>query len=118
MGCRWLRQGLAKKQGGLPEDYEIDVLDPFREAVAQQVARSLQFFFSSSDVNSVDAVILGGGVAATGGLAALVRERLDTEVFTADPFAGMSDGSRGELSGAQCRCHSDDDCCGLGPEEL
>ncbi len=82
--------GLAKKQGGLPEDYEIDVLDPFREAVAQQVARSLQFFFSSSDVDSVDAVILGGGVAATDGLAALVRERLDTEVFTADPFAGMS----------------------------
>lgn len=82
--------GLAKKQGGLPEDYETDVLEPFRDAVAQQVARSLQFFFSSSDYNSVDAVILGGGVAAMEGLPELVRSRLNTEVLTADPFAGMT----------------------------
>ena len=31
--------GLAKKQGGLPDDYEVDVLEPFREAVVQQVGR-------------------------------------------------------------------------------
>lgn len=36
--------GLAKKQGGLPDDYEPEVLIPFKEAVVQQVARSLQFF--------------------------------------------------------------------------
>ena len=41
--------GRAKKQGGLPEDYESEVLEPFREAVVQQVSRSLQFFFSSSE---------------------------------------------------------------------
>lgn len=85
--------GLAKKQGGLPEDYHSDVLEPFRDAVAQQVARSLQFFFSSGDFNSVDAVILGGGVAAMEGLADLVQQRLSTQVFTADPFAGMTTAS-------------------------
>ena len=85
--------GLAKKQGGLPEDYQTDVLEPFRDAVAQQVARSLQFFFSSSDFNRVDAVILGGGVAAMEGLPDLVQQRLNTEVFTADPFAGMTTAS-------------------------
>lgn len=41
--------GLAKKQGGLPDDYESEVLMPFREAVVQQVARALQFFFGASN---------------------------------------------------------------------
>lgn len=38
--------GLAKKQGGLPDDYEAEVLNPFREAVVQQVARAMQFFLA------------------------------------------------------------------------
>src|SRR5690554_5066441 len=38
--------GRAKKQGGLPDDYETEVLQPFKEAVVQQVSRSLQFFFA------------------------------------------------------------------------
>lgn len=82
--------GLAKKQGGLPDDYETDVLEPFREAVVQQVARSLQFFFSSSDFNGVDHIFLAGGVAAMDSLADLVSQRLSTPVAVANPFADMS----------------------------
>ena len=58
--------------------------------VAQQVARSLQFFFSSSDFNGVDSVILAGGVAAIEGLEDFVRKRLNTKVVVADPLAGMT----------------------------
>jgi len=82
--------GLAKKQGGLPDDYEQDVLEPFREAVVQQVARSLQFFFSSSDFNSVDCIVLAGGVSAMDGLEPLVAERLGSKTIVANPFADMS----------------------------
>jgi type IV pilus assembly protein PilM len=82
--------GLAKKQGGLPDDYEVDVLEPFREAVVQQVGRSLQFFFSSSDFNSVDCVILAGGVSAMDGLEPLVAGRLGCRTIVANPFADMS----------------------------
>lgn len=39
---------LAKKQGGLPDDYASEVLQPFQEAVVQQVSRSLQFFQASA----------------------------------------------------------------------
>ena len=60
--------GLAKKQGGLPDGYEEEVLTPFKEAVVQQSGRSLQFFYSSSSFNSVDYIFLAGGVAATDGL--------------------------------------------------
>ena len=82
--------GLAKKQGGLPDDYEPEVLEPFKDAVVQQVARSLQFFFSSSQYNDVDQIILAGGVASMEGLEELVQEKLGTPTAVANPFAHMS----------------------------
>ena len=86
--------GLAKKQGGLPDDYEPEVLEPFKEAVVQQVARSLQFFFSSSAYNDVDHIILAGGVSSMEGLQELVQEKLGTPSSVANPFAQMSISSR------------------------
>lgn len=82
--------GLAKKQGGLPDDYETDVLQQFKESVVQQVTRSLQFFFSSSQYNDVDHIVLAGGVAAMDGLADLIEEKLGTQTSIANPFASMS----------------------------
>jgi type IV pilus assembly protein PilM len=86
--------GLAKKQGGLPDDYEPEVLEPFKDAVVQQVARSLQFFFSSSQYNDVDHIILAGGVSSMEGLAELVQEKLGTPSTVANPFAEMAISSR------------------------
>ena len=86
--------GLAKKQGGLPDDYEPEVLEPFKDAVVQQVARSLQFFFSSSQYNDVDSIILAGGVGSMEGLPELVQEKLGTPTSVANPFANMSISSR------------------------
>jgi type IV pilus assembly protein PilM len=70
--------GLAKKQGGLPDDYEPELLNPFRDAVVQQVTRSLQLFFSSSQYSDVDYIIMAGGVSYMEGLSDLVQEQLDT----------------------------------------
>jgi type IV pilus assembly protein PilM len=86
--------GLAKKQGGLPDDYEEEVLEPFKEAVVQQVSRSLQFFFSSSNYNEVDYIVLAGGVASMEGLSELVQEKLGTPATVANPFASMSVSSK------------------------
>jgi type IV pilus assembly protein PilM len=82
--------GLAKKQGGLPDDYESEVLEPFKDAVVQQVTRSLQFFFSSSQYNDVDHIVLAGGVASMAGLPELIEEKLGTQTSVANPFANMS----------------------------
>lgn len=81
--------GFAKKAGGLPDDYASEVLAPFQEAVIQQVSRSLQFFFSSSQYDEVDRVALAGGVAAMEGLAGLVQEKLNKPVSVANPFLNM-----------------------------
>lgn len=86
--------GLAKKQGGLPDDYEMEVLAPFKDAVVQQVTRSLQFFFSASQYNDVDYIILAGGVASLEGLVGLIEEKLGTQTVVANPFARMSVSSR------------------------
>ncbi len=86
--------GLAKKQGGLPDDYESEVLAPFKEAVVQQVSRSLQFFFSSSHYNSVDHIVLAGGTAAMDGLDAVIAEKLNTPTTVANPFYDMSISSK------------------------
>lgn len=86
--------GLAKKQGGLPDDYDVEVLDPFREAVVQQVARALQFFFGASQYNAVDYVVLAGGTASIHRLAEMVEEKTATTTLVANPFADMAVGSR------------------------
>ena len=82
--------GLAKKQGGLPDDYETEVLQPFKEAVVQQVSRSLQFFYSSSAYDDVDHIILAGGTASIEGLADMVAAKLGTPTSMANPFVNMS----------------------------
>jgi type IV pilus assembly protein PilM len=82
--------GLAKKQGGLSDDYDSEVLAPFREAVIQQVSRSLQFFYSASQYSNVDIILLAGGVAAMQGLAEMVEERVEVSTVIANPFAAMA----------------------------
>ncbi len=85
--------GQAKRQGGLPEDYETEILEPFREALVQQIQRSLQFFFSSSQYNYVDQLVLAGGVAAMTGLRREVEDKLGLPTTVANPFANMAIGS-------------------------
>lgn len=84
----------AMKRGGLPEEYELEILGPFKETVVQQVSQTLQFFFSSSHYNDVDHILLAGGVAAIEGLSDLVQESLSTPVTVANPFDGLQISSR------------------------
>jgi type IV pilus assembly protein PilM len=89
-GLSFEEAGVAKKQGGLPDDYESEVLQPFREAVVQQVMRSLQFFYSSSQFHEVDYIVLAGGTASVDGLARLVQEKMGIKALVANPFSNMS----------------------------
>ena len=68
-GLSYEEAGLAKRQGGLPESYEIEVLEPFKEAMVQQISRLLQFFFAGSEFSRVDQVVLAGGCASIPGVA-------------------------------------------------
>lgn len=80
----------AKQDGTLPDDYELEVLEPFRRSILQQVSRSLQFFYSSSQFNDVDYVVLAGGVASVPHLAEIVQDELGVPTIVANPFSNMT----------------------------
>lgn len=93
-GLSYEEAGLAKRQGGLPDNYEPEVLQPFRESMAQEINRALQFFYSSSQVGAVDHVVVAGGCASIPGIDKLIHEKIDTPVTVANPFLNMSVASR------------------------
>ncbi len=93
-GLSYEEAGLAKKQGGLPDNYQTDVLRPFMEAMCQEIMRALQFFYSSTPYNSVDQLLLAGGCAQIAGIDELVAARIGVPSMVANPFASMSLASR------------------------
>ncbi len=93
-GLSYEEAGLAKKQGGLPDNYQTDVLRPFMEAMCQEIMRALQFFYSSTPFNNVDQILLAGGCAQIPGIDELVAARIGVPTIVANPFASMALSSR------------------------
>lgn len=81
---------LAKKQGKLPEDYEMDVLAPFMETVGIQMKRAIQFFYSTSTQTKIDQILLAGGSSQLPGLCDMVSSLLEVPVMIANPIGKMS----------------------------
>ncbi len=79
-----------KRSGTPPDNYEAEILHPFIENMAQEVARAMQFFFTSTPFNEVNHIILAGGSALVPGVAEIVGQRTNVNTLLADPFAGMA----------------------------
>lgn len=84
----------AKRAGGLPENYESEVLNPFVDTLGLEVARSLQFFFASTQFNQVHHIVLAGGCASIAGIDEVVAKRTQVNTFVANPFTGMQVSSK------------------------
>jgi type IV pilus assembly protein PilM len=82
-----------KRNGDLPEDYESGVLRPFVDSMAQEIARALQFFFTSTPHNRVDTVMVAGGSASLTGLPEAIAAQTSFPCVLADPFQGMHIGA-------------------------
>ncbi|MDJ0957044.1 MAG: pilus assembly protein PilM [Arenicellales bacterium] len=93
-GLSFEEAGLAKKVGGLPDNYQTDILQPFLEAMCQETMRALQFFYSSTPHNSVDQILLAGGCAQIANADELIANRVGVPTTIANPFASMSVASR------------------------
>ena len=93
-GLSYEEAGLAKKEGSLPDNYVPEVLEPFKETMAQQVHRFLQFFYAASQYNTVDQLALAGGCASIPGIDELIEDRVGVPTSIANPFANMSTSSR------------------------
>jgi type IV pilus assembly protein PilM len=87
----------AKRSGGLPENYESEVLRPFMENAALEIQRAVQFFFTSTQYTSVEHVLLTGGSAVIPGLDEMVQSRTQINALVANPFANMAISPRVQL---------------------
>jgi type IV pilus assembly protein PilM len=68
------------------------VLRPFVDSMVQEIARALQFFFTSTPHNKVDHIMLAGGSAALPGLTAAVTKQTSFTCSLVNPFDGMEIG--------------------------
>jgi type IV pilus assembly protein PilM len=87
----------AKRSGGLPDSFEAEVLRPFMENAALEIQRAMQFFFTSTQFNSVEHVLLTGGTSTLPGLEDIVSTRVRINTMVANPFANMSISPRVQL---------------------
>ena len=93
-GLSYEEAGQAKRQGGLPDNYVPEVLEPFKESMVQQISRAQQFFYSSSQISNIDHLILAGGCASISGIAELMETKIGVPTIIANPFANMAVSSR------------------------
>jgi len=87
----------AKRSGGLPDSYEAEVLRPFMENAALEIQRAMQFFFTSTQFNSIEHILLTGGTSTLSGLEDMVSTRTRVNAMVANPFANMSISPRIQL---------------------
>ena len=82
--------GRAKKEGGLPGNYQSEVLDPFIDDMNQQVLRALQFYMASSaDRDPLDKLLVCGGCANIPGVADVIASRVGIAAEKGDPLGQM-----------------------------
>ncbi len=93
-GLSYAEAGLAKKEGGLPDNYITEILTPFKDTLAQQANRLMHFFFANSSHGSVNEIILAGGTAGIPGLDELIEQHTHIRTTIANPFSQMSFNSK------------------------
>jgi len=103
----------AKRSGGLPDDFESEVLRPFMENLSMEVQRALQFFFTSTQYHSVDQILLAGGSAVIPGLDEVVQTRTQVATMVANPFAAMQTSPRIQMKKLMVDAPSLIVACGL-----
>lgn len=99
MGMSYEEAEAVKKQEGGSELWQGplgQVMDGINAEVAAEVARTVDYFRTSSVTTELDRVIVCGGVARTRGLVQQLADRMQVPVEVADPF-GEIDVTKSEI---------------------
>lgn len=102
-----------KRADELPPDYATNVLQPFVEGLAQDISRSLQFFFTSTPYGQVQHIMLFGGSAGLSGLPEAVQDHTGVSAKVLNPFEGMALGASVNKSRLRKEATSYLTACGL-----
>jgi type IV pilus assembly protein PilM len=103
----------AKRSGGLPDDFESEVMKPFMENLSMEVQRALQFFFTSTQYHEVNHILLAGGSAVIPKLDEVVNTRTQVPASVANPFSLMQASPRIQLKRLMVDAPSLIVACGL-----
>ena len=106
--------GRAKKEGGLPANYQAEVLDPFIDDMTQQVSRSLQFYLASgTGREQPDKILVCGGCGNVPGVADVIQSRVGIAAEKGDPLGQMKLSSRARAHAVQRDATALLTACGL-----
>ena len=106
--------GRAKKEGGLPSNYQPEVLDAFIDDMSQQVNRSLQFFLASgSGREQPDQILICGGCANIPGVADVIGSRVGIPTEIGDPLGQMKISGKAKSQGVRTDATALLTACGL-----
>jgi type IV pilus assembly protein PilM len=106
--------GRAKKEGGLPSNYQPEVLDAFIDDMSQQVNRSLQFFLASgSGREQPDQILVCGGCANIPGVADVIGSRVGIPTEVGDPLGQMKISGKAKAQGVRNDATALLTACGL-----
>jgi len=106
--------GRAKKEGGLPGNFQTEVLDPFIDDMTQQVSRSLQFYLASgSGREQPEKILVCGGCANIPGVAEVIASRVGIAAERGDPLGQMRLSSRAKAQAVQRDATALLTACGL-----
>ena len=106
--------GRAKKEGGLPANYQSEVLDPFIDDMCQQVSRSLQFYLASgSGREAPEQILICGGCANIPGVADVIASRVGIPAERGDPLGQMKISTRALAQGVKKDATALLTACGL-----
>jgi type IV pilus assembly protein PilM len=96
-----LKTRLSLEAGQVPDGVTIEEATQAREALrgalngfARELVSSLQFYQSQPDSLGIREVVLAGGTAQLGGLAAALEQLVGVSVRIGDPLVGVSVGKR------------------------
>lgn len=93
-GLSYEEANLAKRNGSLPEDYETEVLDPFKMEMAQQISRMVQLYYAASAFGKLSHILIAGGCAAIPNIIEHINNKVGGHVAIVNPFSTMSVAAR------------------------
>jgi len=85
---------IAKRAGGLPDDFETEILEPFKIEMAQQISRMVQYYYAQSSYGKLSHILIAGGCATIPGVIEHTNNKVGGHVTIVNPFAQMSVASR------------------------
>jgi type IV pilus assembly protein PilM len=106
--------GRAKKEGGLPSNFEPELLEPFIDDMTQQVSRSLQFFLASgTNREQPEQILVCGGCANIPGVADVIGSRVGIPTLIGNPLGMMKISSKARSQGVMKDATALLTACGL-----